>query len=284
MKKNTNMRASFLSSKNFQRYMKDVSKHPVLTAQQESLLLEDVEKGSQAAIDKLVSANLKFVITIAKQYQNQGLTMEDLISEGNYGMLKAVKDFEPSRGFKFISYAVWWVRQSMLESLAEHSRTVRLPANKIFHIGKINKAYGLLEQEYHRPPTANELAKNLDLALSKVEAAMDANTKTLSMDLPLGEDGTSSLKDLITSNHYRADAPLSSSTVVEELGRALGKLSEKEAEVLKHMFGLAEYPQLTLAMTGEVLGVSAERVRQIKNNAIKKLSKNSVVNELKLYI
>ena len=281
--KSTN-RGSFLASKNFQRYMKDVSKHKVLTVDQETALLNEIENGSQSAIDKLVSANLKFVVTIARQYANQGLPTEDLISEGNYGLLRAVKDFDASRGFKFISYAVWWVREEILKALAEHSRTVRIPLNKVYDISKINKAYSKLEQQLERIPSAVELADYLDVNLNKVEDAIRSNGRTMSMDTPLSEESDNTLKDLLTHNDIKTDAPIVHEGMVNELGRALGKLSEKEASVVRHTFGLDGYPTLTLNALSDEMGVTAERVRQIKINALKKISTQAEKHVLKTFL
>ena len=277
-------RGSFLASKNFQRYMKDVSKHKVLTGDQETLLLAEIENGSQAAIDKLVSANLKFVVTIARQYANQGLPTEDLISEGNYGLLKAVKDFDASRGFKFISYAVWWVRESILTALAEHSRTVRIPLNKVYDISKINKAYSKLEQQLERIPSAVELADLLGVNLRKVEDAIRSNGRTMSMDTPLSDESDNTLKDLLTHNPLRTDSSMIEEGMLNEIGRALGKLSEKEAEVVKYSFGLEGYPTLTLNMLSDKMGVTAERVRQIRINGLKKLSTQADKHVLKTFL
>ena len=284
MKGKSTNRGSFLASKNFQRYMKDVSKHKLLTVDQETALLNEIENGSQSAIDKLVSANLKFVVTIARQYANQGLTTEDLISEGNYGLLRAVKDFDASRGFKFISYAVWWVREEILKALAEHSRTVRIPLNKVYDISKINKAYSKLEQQLERIPSAVELADYLDVNLTKVEDAIRSNGRTISMDNPLSDESDNTLKDLLTHNAIRTDSSIIEEGMLNELGRALGKLSEKEAYVVKHSFGLSGYPTLTLNALSEKMGITAERVRQVRINALKKLASQADKHVLKTFL
>jgi RNA polymerase primary sigma factor len=272
-------------AKSLDKYLKDISKIPLITADEEVELAQRIRQGDQVALDKLTTANLRFVVSVSKQYQNQGLTLPDLINEGNAGLVKAAKRFDETRGFKFISYAVWWIRQAILQALAEQSRIVRLPLNKIGSINKINKAYSFLEQTHQRAPSAQEIANNLDLTLNDVKQSMKISGRHVSMDAPLKEGETSTLYDVVNLNESpRPDAKLMLDSLNIEINRALDMLSEKEAVVIRHYFGISNKHPMSLQEIGDSFGLTRERVRQIKEKGIRRLRHTSKSKVLKTYL
>ena len=247
------------------KYLQEIGKVDLITADEEVELAQKIKAGDQRALEKLTKANLRFVVSVAKQYQNQGLTLPDLINEGNAGLVKAAKRFDETRGFKFISYAVWWIRQAILQALAEQSRIVRLPLNKIGSINKINRAYAFLEQTHERPPSAEEIANNLDLTISDVKQSMKISGRHVSMDAPLNEGETSTLYDVVNADESpRPDANLMTVSLNIEINRALDTLSEKEAEVIRYYYGINSKDSMSLEEIGDAFGLTRERVRQIK--------------------
>ena len=272
-------------SKSLDKYLQDISKIPLITAEEEVELAQLIRAGDQKALDTLTTANLRFVVSVSKQYQNQGLTLPDLINEGNAGLVKAAKRFDETRGFKFISYAVWWIRQAILQALAEQSRIVRLPLNKIGSINKINKAYSFLEQEHQRPPVAEEIANKLDLSLSDVKQSMKISGRHISMDAPFKEGENSNLYDVVQSSESpRPDLNLMKDSLNVEVNRALNTLSEKEAEVLRHYYGISKKQPMSLQEIGDSFGLTRERVRQIKEKGIRRLRHASKSKVLKTYL
>jgi RNA polymerase primary sigma factor len=267
------------------KYLQEIGKINLLSPEQEIELAVRIRKGEQIALENLAKANLRFVVSVAKQYQNQGLSLGDLINEGNLGLLKAAKRFDETRGFKFISYAVWWIRQSILQALAEQSRIVRLPLNRVGALNKIGKAYSNLEQEFEREPSADELAKELDMEASEVTDTLKISGRHVSMDAPFTQGEENSLLDIIQSDlqpspdHYLMDESLKA-----EIERALSTLSEREAEVIKLYFGLDKENSLTLEEIGEKFNLTRERVRQIKEKAIRRLRHTSRSKNLKAYL
>jgi len=272
-------------SKSLDKYLQDISRIPLITAEEEVELAQLIKKGDQKALDTLTTANLRFVVSVSKQYQNQGLTLPDLINEGNAGLVKAAKRFDETRGFKFISYAVWWIRQAILQALAEQSRIVRLPLNKIGSINKINKAYSFLEQENERPPSAQEIASKLDLSLTDVKQSMKISGRHVSMDAPFQEGETSNLYDVINSGESPGpDSGLMKDALNIEVNRALNSLSEKEAEVIRHYYGISRKHPMSLQEIGDSFGLTRERVRQIKEKGIRRLRQTSKSKVLKTYL
>ncbi len=272
-------------SKSLEKYLQDISKLPLITAEEEVELTQRIKKGDQVALEKLVNANLRFVVSVAKQYQNQGLKLSDLINEGNIGLVKAAKRFDETRGFKFISYAVWWIRQSILQALAEQSRIVRLPLNKIGSINKINKTFSFLEQEKQRAPSVEEIAKELDMTVADVKTSMKNSGRHVSMDAPLKEGETSSLYDVVKSSESpNPDKSLMRDSLRVEINRALDKLSPRESDVLKLYFGLNNHQPMSLVEIGETFDLTRERVRQIKEKAIRRLRHTSKNRILKTYL
>ncbi|GAL63436.1 MULTISPECIES: sigma-70 family RNA polymerase sigma factor [Algibacter] len=272
-------------SKSLDKYLQDISKIPLITAEEEVELAQLIKNGDQKALDTLTTANLRFVVSVSKQYQNQGLTLPDLINEGNAGLVKAAKRFDETRGFKFISYAVWWIRQAILQALAEQSRIVRLPLNKIGSINKINKAYSFLEQENERPPSAQEIASKLDLSLTDVKQSMKISGRHVSMDAPFQEGETSNLYDVMNSSESpRPDSGLMQDALNIEVNRALNSLSEKEAEVIRHYYGISKKQPMSLQEIGDSFGLTRERVRQIKEKGIRRLRQTSKSKVLKTYL
>ncbi|MFD0989302.1 RNA polymerase sigma factor RpoD/SigA [Mariniflexile jejuense] len=272
-------------SKSLDKYLQDISKIQLITADEEVELAQKIREGDQRALDKLTTANLRFVVSVAKQYQNQGLTLPDLINEGNAGLVKAAKRFDETRGFKFISYAVWWIRQAILQALAEQSRIVRLPLNKIGSINKINKAYATLEQTHERAPSAEEIANSLELTLSDVKQSMKISGRHVSMDAPLKEGETSTLYDVVSANESpRPDVKLMEDSLNTEVNRALNMLSDKEAEVIRQYYGINSKHSMSLEEIGEAFGLTRERVRQIKEKGIRRLRHTSKSKVLKTYL
>jgi RNA polymerase primary sigma factor len=266
------------------KYLQEIGKVDLITADEEVELAQKIKAGDQAALEKLTKANLRFVVSVAKQYQNQGLTLPDLINEGNLGLIKAAQRFDETRGFKFISYAVWWIRQSILQALAEQSRIVRLPLNKIGSINKINKMYALLEQSNERPPTAEEIAKELDMTVNDVRESMKNSGRHLSMDAPLVEGEDSNLYDVLRSGESpNPDRNLIQESLRTEIERSLETLTPREADVVRLYFGLGDQHPMTLEEIGETFDLTRERVRQIKEKAIRRLKHTSRSKILKTY-
>ncbi|MDG1993576.1 MAG: sigma-70 family RNA polymerase sigma factor [Polaribacter sp.] len=267
------------------KYLQEIGKVDLITADEEVELAQRIKAGDQIALEKLTKANLRFVVSVAKQYQNQGLTLPDLINEGNLGLIKAAKRFDETRGFKFISYAVWWIRQSILQALAEQSRIVRLPLNKIGSINKINKMYAFLEQENERPPSAEEIAKKLDMTVNDVKESMKNSGRHVSMDAPLIEGEDSNLYDVLNSGESpNPDRSLLHESLRVEISRALETLTPREADLLKLYFGLGEHQPMTLEEIGETFDLTRERVRQIKEKAIRRLKHTSRSKILMTYL
>ena len=267
------------------KYLQEIGKVDLITADEEVELAQRIKAGDQIALEKLTKANLRFVVSVAKQYQNQGLTLPDLINEGNLGLIKAAQRFDETRGFKFISYAVWWIRQSILQALAEQSRIVRLPLNKIGSINKINKTFAFLEQSHERPPSAEEIAKELDMTISDVKESMKNSGRHVSMDAPLVEGEDSNLYDVLRSGESpNPDKDLLHESLRTEIERALETLTPREADVLRLYFGLGNQHPMTLEEIGETFDLTRERVRQIKEKAIRRLKHTSRSKILKTYL
>ncbi|MEW6194550.1 MAG: sigma-70 family RNA polymerase sigma factor [Bacteroidota bacterium] len=267
------------------KYLQEIGKVDLLTPDEEIELAVRIKKNDQKALEKLVKANLRFVVSVAKQYQNQGLTLGDLINEGNLGLIKAAKRFDETRGFKFISYAVWWIRQSILQALAEQSRIVRLPLNRVGALNKIGKAYNNLEQEFEREPNAQELAQELDMDISEVSDTLKISGRAVSMDAPFSQGEENRLLDVLPNEEIPSpDFTLMSESLKSEIERALSTLSEREAEVIKLYFGLKKEHSLTLEEIGEKFNLTRERVRQIKEKAIRRLRHASRSKNLRSYL
>jgi RNA polymerase primary sigma factor len=267
------------------KYLQEIGRVELITAEEEVRLAQAIKRGNHKALERLTNANLRFVVSVAKQYQNQGLTLGDLINEGNLGLIKAAQRFDETRGFKFISYAVWWIRQSILQALAEQSRIVRLPLNKIGSINKINKAFSKLEQEYEREPSHEELSLVLELTPEDIKDTMRTSGRHISMDAPLtqGEDG--SLLDLLEDDDQpHPDATLLNESLRREVERAISTLTTREADVIRLYFGLCGEQPFTLEEIGERFDLTRERVRQIKEKAIRRLKHTSRSKILKTYL
>ncbi|MGB1216852.1 MAG: sigma-70 family RNA polymerase sigma factor [Saprospiraceae bacterium] len=273
-------------SQSLEKYLQEIGKVDLLTPEEEVDLAQRIKQGDQQALEKLTKANLRFVVSVAKQYQNQGLSLSDLINEGNLGLIKAAQRFDETRGFKFISYAVWWIRQSILQALAEQSRIVRLPLNKVGSLNKINKAFSQLEQEYEREPSAEELADMLEIATTEVETTLSVAARHVSMDAPFVEGEDNSLLDVLeNSNTPKTDTHLEyHDSLSREIGRSLGTLTERQADVIRLYFGIGVEHPMSLEDIGEKFGLTRERVRQIKDKAINKLRGTSRSKLLKHYL
>jgi RNA polymerase primary sigma factor len=272
-------------SHSLDKYLQEIGKVDLLTAEQEIEYSIKIKHGDQVALEKLVKANLRFVVSVAKQYQNQGLSLGDLINEGNLGLIKAAKRFDETRGFKFISYAVWWIRQSILQALAEQSRIVRLPLNRVGALNKIGKAYNSLEQEYEREPTAAEIANELEMDLEEVSETLKMSNKHVSMDAPFTQGEENSLLDVLASDENPLpDTSLMSDSLKSEIERVLSTLTEREAEVIRLYFGFDGEHSLTLEEIGEQFNLTRERVRQIKEKAIRRLRHTSRSKNLRAYL
>ncbi len=272
-------------SASLDKYLQEIGREELITAEEEVHLAKRIKDGDQRALEKLTRANLRFVVSVAKQYQNQGLSLPDLINEGNLGLIKAAKRFDETRGFKFISYAVWWIRQSILQALAEQSRIVRLPLNQVGSLNKINKAYSKLEQEFEREPSAEELAEILDLPIDKVSDTMKVSGRHVSMDAPFANGEESSLLDvLINHDSPKADMGLINESLSKEIDRALSTLTERERDVVKLFFGIGLNHGLTLEEIGDKFDLTRERVRQIKEKAIRRLRHSSRSKLLQQYL
>lgn len=270
-----------------EKYLQEIGETPLIDAEEEVELARQIHEGNHEALEKLTRANLRFVVSIAKQYQNQGLSLDDLINEGNLGLIKAATRFDETRGFKFISYAVWWIRQSILQALAEQSRVVRLPLNRVGALNRIGKALSLLEQEFEREPTAEEIAAELDMSINDVNYALRIGGRHLSLDAPFyyGEDNNSSLLDLIENHASHApDEDLLEESLKKELEHVLSSLTKREAEVIRLYFGLGLERPLTLEEIGERFRLTRERVRQIKEKAIHRLRHSSRSRKLRHYL
>lgn len=272
-------------SASLDKYLQEIGREELITAEEEVSLAKRIRDGDQIALEKLTKANLRFVVSVAKQYQNQGLSLPDLINEGNLGLIKAAKRFDETRGFKFISYAVWWIRQSILQALAEQSRIVRLPLNQVGSLNKINKAFSKLEQEFEREPSVEELSNLLDLPEDKVADTMRVSGRHVSMDAPFVNGEDNSLLDvLINPDSPKADNGLMTESLQREIERSLSTLTERERDVIKLFFGIGQNHGLTLEEIGAKFDLTRERVRQIKEKAIRRLRHNSRSKLLKAYL
>lgn len=273
-------------SQSLEKYLQEIGKVDLLTPEEEVDLAQRIKQGDQVALEKLTKANLRFVVSVAKQYQNQGLSLSDLINEGNLGLIKAAQRFDETRGFKFISYAVWWIRQSILQALAEQSRIVRLPLNKVGSLNKINKAFSALEQEFEREPTADELAEVLEINREEVETTMGVASRHVSVDAPFQEGESNSLLDVLENNNIdKTDAHLEyKESLRREIERSLNTLTERQRDVIKYYFGIGVEHAMSLEDIGEKFGLTRERVRQIKDKAINKLRATSRSKLLKNYL
>lgn len=271
-------------SASLDKYLQEIGKEELITVEEEVELAQRIKKGDQAALEKLTRANLRFVVSVAKQYQNQGLSLPDLINEGNLGLIKAAEKFDETRGFKFISYAVWWIRQSILQALAEQSRIVRLPLNQVGSLNKINKAFSKFEQEHERKPSPDELAESLDLPADKVADTLRVSGRHISVDAPFVEGEDNSLLDVLINNDSpNADRSLMMESLAREIERALATLTERESDIIRMFFGIG-CQEMTLEEIGERFGLTRERVRQIKEKAIRRLRHTSRSKLLKTYL
>ena len=271
-------------SASLDKYLQEIGKEDLITVEEEVELAQRIRKGDQRALEKLTRANLRFVVSVAKQYQNQGLSLPDLINEGNLGLIKAAEKFDETRGFKFISYAVWWIRQSILQALAEQSRIVRLPLNQVGSLNKINKALSRFEQENERRPSPEELADTLDLPAEKVADTLRVSGRHISVDAPFVEGEDNSLLDvLVNDDSPIADRTLINESLSTEVERALSTLTERERDIIKLFFGI-NTQEMTLEEIGEKFGLTRERVRQIKEKAIRRLRHSSRSKLLKTYL
>jgi RNA polymerase primary sigma factor len=271
-------------SASLDKYLQEIGKEELITVEEEVELAQRIKKGDQAALEKLTRANLRFVVSVAKQYQNQGLSLPDLINEGNLGLIKAAEKFDETRGFKFISYAVWWIRQSILQALAEQSRIVRLPLNQVGSLNKINKAFSKFEQEHERKPSPEELAAALDLPADKVADTLRVSGRHVSVDAPFVDGEDNSLLDVLINNDSpNADRALIQESLAREIHRALATLTERESDIIRLFFGIG-CQEMTLEEIGERFGLTRERVRQIKEKAIRRLRHTSRSKLLKTYL
>ncbi len=267
------------------KYLQEIGKVELITPEEEVLLAQRIKEGDQIALDRLTRANLRFVVSVAKQYQNQGLTLGDLINEGNLGLIKAAKRFDETRGFKFISYAVWWIRQSILQALAEQSRIVRLPLNRVGSLNKISKAFSALEQKFEREPSPDEMAEMLDMSIEEVMDTIRISSRQVSMDAPFSAGEEGSLLDLLEDDsEVTPDEALIIDSLKREVKRALATLTERESDVVRLYYGLTSGEALTLEEIGSRLSLTRERVRQIKEKAIRRLRHNARCKSLKPYL
>jgi RNA polymerase primary sigma factor len=271
-------------SASLDKYLQEIGREELITVEEEVELAQRIKKGDRFALEKLTRANLRFVVSVAKQYQNQGLSLPDLINEGNLGLIKAAEKFDETRGFKFISYAVWWIRQSILQALAEQSRIVRLPLNQVGSLNKINKAFSKFEQENERTPSPEELAQTLELPKEKVADTLRVSGRHISVDAPFVEGEENSLLDVLVNNDSpNADRALIKESLCREIDRALATLTERERDIVKLFFGIGDM-EMTLEEIGEHFGLTRERVRQIKEKAIRRLRHSSRSKLLKAYL
>ena len=271
-------------SASLDKYLQEIGKEELITVEEEVELAQRIKNGDQRALEKLTRANLRFVVSVAKQYQNQGLSLPDLINEGNLGLIKAAEKFDETRGFKFISYAVWWIRQSILQALAEQSRIVRLPLNQVGSLNKINKAFAKFEQENERKPTSEELGKQLDLPSEKVSDTLRVSGRHVSVDAPFVTGEENSLLDVLeNSDSPSADNGLIDESLGREIARALATLTERERDIIRYFFGIS-CQEMTLEEIGDKFGLTRERVRQIKEKAIRRMRHTSRSKLLKAYL
>ncbi len=273
-------------SPSLEKYLQEIGKVELIKPEEEVILAQRIREGDRVALEKLTKANLRFVVSVAKQYQNQGLSLSDLINEGNLGLIKAAQRFDETRGFKFISYAVWWIRQSILQSLAEQSRIVRLPLNKVGSLNKINKAFSALEQEYEREPTAEELADVLEIGVEEVKTTLGVSSRHVSMDAPFADGEDNSLINILENpNSEKADQQLDHlDSLREEIRRSLSGLTDRQRDVINLYFGIGADNSMSLEDIGDRYALTRERVRQIKDKAINKLRTTSRSKFLKEYL
>ncbi|MBP5277473.1 MAG: RNA polymerase sigma factor RpoD/SigA [Prevotella sp.] len=272
-------------SASLDKYLQEIGHEDLLTVDEEVELAQRIRKGDREALEKLTKANLRFVVSVAKQYQNQGLSLPDLINEGNLGLIKAAEKFDETRGFKFISYAVWWIRQSILQAIAEQSRIVRIPLNQVGSVNKINRVMNKFEQENERRPSVDEIAEKTDIPHEKIEDAISVNNRHVSVDAPFIDGEDNSLLDVLVND----DAPMADRMLVieslrEEINRALTSLNDRERNIIEAFFGINQTTEMTLEEIGEKFGLTRERVRQIKEKAIRKLRQNTKSKMLKSYL
>ena len=271
-------------SDSLDKYLQEIGHEELISVEEEVELAQRIKKGDRKALEKLTKANLRFVVSVAKQYQNQGLSLPDLINEGNVGLIKAAEKFDETRGFKFISYAVWWIRQSILQAIAEQSRIVRLPLNQIGSVNKINRILNKFEQEHERRPSIDEIADNVDIPHDKIEEAMKVNSRHVSVDAPFADGEDNSLLDVLPNNDSpMADRKLVLESLREEINRALQTLNERERNIIEAFFGINQQ-EMTLEEIGDKYGLTRERVRQIKEKAIRRLRHNTQNKLLKSYL
>ncbi|MGB2758528.1 MULTISPECIES: sigma-70 family RNA polymerase sigma factor [Maribacter] len=272
-------------TKSLEKYFQEISKIDLITADEEVELTRRIREGDQIALNTLVNANLRFVVSTAKQYQGSGIRLSDLINEGNIGLVKAAKRFDETRGFKFISYAVWWIRQSILSAISEQSRMVRIPLNKIGEISKIKKVYSTLEQSYQRPPSTVEIARELDMSGAQVKLAMKNSGKHLSMDAPFQEGESSNLYDVVSSKDNNSpDSKMMMDSLKFDIDQALNTLPSRESEIIKLYYGIGDRSPKSLSEIGELFDLTRERVRQIREKAVKILRRKSNNEMLKAYL
>lgn len=271
-------------SASLDKYLQEIGHEELLTTDQEVELAQRIRKGDKRALERLTKANLRFVVSVAKQYQNQGLSLPDLINEGNVGLIKAAEKFDETRGFKFISYAVWWIRQSILQAIAEQSRLVRLPLNQVGSVNKITRELNKFEQEHERKPSVDEIAERVDLPEDKIADAMKANSRHVSMDAPIADDEDSSMIDFLSGDSSNTDRELAIESLKAEVSRILKLLTDKEQKVLRAFFGIDGSPEMTLDEIGEKYNLTRERVRQIKEKALRRLRHNTKNKLLKSYL
>ena len=271
-------------SASLDKYLQEIGHEELLTTDQEVELAQRIRKGDKRALERLTKANLRFVVSVAKQYQNQGLSLPDLINEGNVGLIKAAEKFDETRGFKFISYAVWWIRQSILQAIAEQSRLVRLPLNQVGSVNKITRELNKFEQEHERKPSVDEIAERVDLPEDKIADAMKANSRHVSMDAPIADGEHSSMIDFLAGDSSNTDKELAIESLKAEVSRILKLLTDKEQKVLRAFFGIDGSPEMTLDEIGEKYNLTRERVRQIKEKALRRLRHNTKNKLLKSYL
>ncbi|MBR1929278.1 MAG: sigma-70 family RNA polymerase sigma factor [Paludibacteraceae bacterium] len=271
-------------SASLDKYLQEIGREELITVEEEVELAQKIRNGDRRALEKLTKANLRFVVSVAKQYQNQGLSLPDLINEGNLGLIKAAEKFDETRGFKFISYAVWWIRQSILQALAEQARIVRLPLNQVGSLNKISKAFSKFEQQNERKPSAEELAEELDIPVDKIADTLKMSGRHVSVDAPFVEGEDNSLIDvMVNEDSPNADRGLINESLSTEIDRALSTLTDREADILRKYFGIG-VPEMTLEEIGDEFNLTRERVRQIKEKAIRRLRNNSRSKLLKTYL
>ena len=271
-------------SASLDKYLQEIGHEELLTTDQEVELAQRIRKGDKRALERLTKANLRFVVSVAKQYQNQGLSLPDLINEGNVGLIKAAEKFDETRGFKFISYAVWWIRQSILQAIAEQSRLVRLPLNQVGSVNKITRELNKFEQEHERKPSVDEIAERVDLPEDKIADAMKANSRHVSMDAPIADGEDSSMSDFLSGDSSNTDRELAIESLKAEVSRILKLLTDKEQKVLRAFFGIDGSPEMTLDEIGEKYNLTRARVRQIKEKALRRLRHNTKNKLLKSYL